>query len=330
MGDFAKLLEPISTDQPVGVNLYYEKEFDQIKDARRADDTAPKGLWEQKEAKVADYKLVSRLISDALTHKTKDLRLGVWLAEAWIYCEGAPGIVSGIQFLQALLQNFWDEMYPKIEDGDTEDRAAPLEWFGSYFDPTKGSSPKLAICRLPLVKGKYDFFVYQESRKVGYEADVKDSETRKKTRAALIAEGKISAEAFDKVFDETPKAFYKQLDAEYKLALEALNQFDSFCREKFTKNPPSFGTLRKTLEEVANAVQILLSRRLKTDPDPIEPAAAEETAETAEADNAAQSAGAPAMRAATIDLSQFGGGAIKSADQAGLHILAAAQYLRQQ
>ena len=329
MGDFSKLLEPISPEQPAGANLYYAKEFDEIKEARRQDDTAPKGIWEQKETKTADYKRVAQLVEDALTTKTKDLRLATWLAEAWIYREGSAGLISGIEFLHALLEKFWDDLYPQIEDGDSEDRVAPLEWFGSYFDPVKGSSPKLALSRVPLVKGKYDFFAYQESRKVGYESDVKDNDARKKARAVLITEGKISAESFDKGFDETPKAFYKQLSADYKQALESLRALDTFCRDKFPKNPPSFGVLRKTIEDIANVVENLLNRKLKIDPDPIEPVAPTETdAENADGTQSVQAVAPQTVRSATIDLSQFGGGAIKTAQQADLHILAAAQFLR--
>jgi type VI secretion system protein ImpA len=322
MADFGKLLEPISPDQPAGVDLYYEKDFETIKEARRQEDAAPQGLWER-EIKTADYKLVARLIESALTTKTKDLRLAAWLAEAWIYQEGSSGLVAGMQLLQSFLEKFWDSLYPLIDGDDMELRAGPLEWFGSYFDPTKGSSPKLAICRSPLVKGKFDFFVYQESRKVGYEAEVKDSEPRKKARLALIAEGKISAEKFDHDFDETPKAFYKKLAADYKQSLEELNKLDALCREKFTNSPPSFLALRKTIEEVANSVHILLTRKLKTDPDPVEasPATEEQTAADT-APSQVQSA------APTIDLSKLSGGPINSADQATLHVLASAQFLR--
>ena len=202
----------------------------------------------------------------------------------------------------------------------------PLEWFGTYFDPAKGSSPKLAVCRLPLVKGKFDFFLYQESRKIGYEADVKDSESRKKTRNDLIAEGKLSAEAFDKVFEETPKALYKQLDADYRQALESLAQLDTFVRGKFTRNPPSFGVLRKTIEDVSHSVHSLLVRKLKTDPDPVEPTAPVETTSAEETDSPQPDGlGSPA---AAIDFSQLAGGAIANAGQALLHVLAAAQFLR--
>ncbi len=325
MADFANLLEPISPEKPAGVDLYYDKDFDQIKEARRQDDTAPWGLWEH-EIKSADYRLVARLIEQALRSKTKDLRLAAWLAEAWIYLEGTGGLLSGIQFLIAFLDKFWDDLYPKMDDGDLEDRFPPLEWFGAYFDPTKGSSPKLAVSRLPLVAGKFDFFTYQDSRKVGYEADVKDSEPRKKTRAALIAEGKVSPEVFDQAFNDTPKPFYKKLAADYKLALEVLQQLDDFCRLKFDRNPPSFGPLRKTLEEISNAVNILLNRKLKTDPDPIEPVA---TPEVPVAPGAGDSPASPLHSpSASLDLAALAGGPINSPEQAFQHVLAAAQFLR--
>ncbi len=310
-----------------GADLRYEKVFDDIKEARRQEDDAPQGLW-QYEIKTADYKLVARLIEDALTTKTKDLRLAVWLAEAWIYQEGTSGFVDGLSLLIGLIDKFWDSLYPEIDEGDMDLRATPLEWFGTYFDPAKGSSPRLAISRLPLTKGKFDFYAYQESRKVGYEADVKDSDVRSKARLALIGEGKISAEAFDKSFDETPKAFYKQLDADYKRALEELTKLDTICKEKFKNAAPSYAPLRKTLEEIANSVHILLARRLKTDPDPIE---APKPAETAASDEAAADGAPPVARpaSATLDFSQLSGGAIASDEQAVLHVLAAAQFLRQ-
>jgi type VI secretion system protein ImpA len=326
MADFASLLEPISPESPSGANLYYDKTFDDIKEARRQEDTAPQDMWER-EVKMADYNRVATLIETAFTTKTKDLRLAVWLVEACIYREGTVGLVSGIQFLIALLEKFWPSVHPEIDDGDLEDRFSPLEWFGTYLDPSKGSSPRLALCRIPVVKGKFDFFAYQESRRtIVFQAPSKEVEQAKRDHADAVVKQKILAEAFDKVFDETPKALYKKLNADYKDALTALEQLDTFCRAQFTQNPPSFGPLRKTIEEIANAVSILLKRKLEKDPDPIAQIAPPEPGEGGE-DGAAAQPGSTAQ-SAIIDLSQFGGGAINSLDQAQLHVLAAAQYLR--
>ena len=129
MGDFARLLEPISPEQPAGVDLYYAVDFDQIKEARRQEDTAPMREWER-EVKLADYKLVVKLTEDALTRKTKDLRLAVWLAEAWIYREGTAGLLSGIQFLHALLEKFWAEHPVPPPTGLPADKA--------FFDELSG------------------------------------------------------------------------------------------------------------------------------------------------------------------------------------------------
>ena len=322
MGDIASLLQPISPDHPAGEDIRYAPEFDELREARRQEDSSPKGIWER-EVKSADYKLVSKLAESILTTKSKDLRVAVWLAEAWIYRDGPAGLASGIALLQGLVESFWEHLYPPIDDLET--RAAPLEWFGSYFDPAKGSSPKLAICRFPLVKGKYDFYIYQESRRVGYDADVKDNDTRKKARAALIAEGKISADVFDKAFGETPKDFYKQLAANYQHGITALAGFDTLCREKFGELAPSFNTLRKTLDEVANSVHILLARKLELEPDP-EPVADA----PAEPTSASESAASPAPGThAVTDLSKFAGGQIASAEDAVMHVLAAAQFIRQ-
>ncbi len=95
---------------------------------------------------------------------------------------------------------------------------------------------------------------------------------------------------------------------------------------KFSGDAPSFGPLRTALTEVSRDTQALLKKKLEKDPDPIEvsPEAAEESAEGMEQDSAAAGDGA----GKGIDLAQFAGGEIKSSDQAVLHALAAAQFLR--
>jgi type VI secretion system protein ImpA len=47
------LFDPISTDQPAGVDLRWTPVWDRIKEARRADDGLESGKWAKKEAKTA-------------------------------------------------------------------------------------------------------------------------------------------------------------------------------------------------------------------------------------------------------------------------------------
>ena len=153
------LLTPIKGDNPSGQNLRYDPVYDQIKEARREGETAAQGIW-QEEVKRADFKLVIKLAGDTLATRTKDLQLAAWLTEALLCREAFPGLKEGLDLLRGLLENFWDTLYPELEDGDAELRATPLDWVGSRLDQP--------IKRAPLTKSGLDWFKYKESREVPY------------------------------------------------------------------------------------------------------------------------------------------------------------------
>ncbi len=100
-----------------------------------------------------------------------------------------------------LLTNFWETVYPVIEDGDRELRAKPLSWMGTMLD--------LPLRSAPLVSEGYSWFAYKDSRVVGFEDQAKTDKDRK-TRSKLIEDGKITPEVFDKAFADTPKGLLSQ------------------------------------------------------------------------------------------------------------------------
>src|SRR5581483_4454853 len=154
------LLAPIPGSNPGGENLRYSGIYDKIKEARREDDDAPQGEWTH-ELKKADFVQVIKLATDALTNRSKDLQVAAWLVEAWIDREGFPGLTEGLKLCKGLIDNFWDNLYPEIEDGDAELRAAPLEWVGARLDQR--------LKKVKITKNGLDFFDYKESRAIGYE-----------------------------------------------------------------------------------------------------------------------------------------------------------------
>src|SRR5215207_268500 len=155
MLELGTLLAAIPGTKMAGANLRYEPLYDQIKDARREDDDLPQGEW-QSARKMADWPLVVRLASDALTKRSKDLQLAAWLTEALLHRDGIGGLRDGLAVVHQLLEQFWDDVYPEIDDGDVEMRAAPVEWIGVKLDA--------AVRQAPLTEGRYSLIDYRTSR----------------------------------------------------------------------------------------------------------------------------------------------------------------------
>ncbi|HVT98592.1 MAG TPA: type VI secretion system protein TssA [Acidobacteriaceae bacterium] len=289
------LLNPIPGDNPSGVSLRYERIYDQIKEARtEEDDSIPAGAW-GRTAKKADHQQVIKLAGDALAGKSKDLQLAAWLAEAHVRREGIQLVPASLRLMLDLQEQFWDTLYPEIEEGDSGMRASPLEWAANRI---------AAILReAPLTRDGLNFYQYRESRAIGYEADAASSDAKREARERAIADEKPTAEDFDKALAATPKTFYVGLEAAMTASGETLDALQVFCEEKYGDDGPGFGKLRAALEEVGQVVSSLLAEKRKVEPDAVveEPAAempeAEpEPAPTEAGSQPAQAASAPAAR----------------------------------
>lgn len=308
------LLDPIAGDNPCGADLRYEPVYDDIKEARREDVDAPQGDW-QHERKVADWPLVVRLCSDLLAKKTKDLQLAVWLTEAMLRREGYAGLKGGLDYCAALMEKFWDNLYPEPEDGDLEIRAAPLEWLGIKLDA--------AVKSVALNPAGHDWYRYTDSRSVPSEESVKNDAIKQAARKKIIDAGKLAPEVFDKSVEEANKAFYKQIIGEIDGSLASLKALGALCDEKFGDASPSFGGLRKALEEVRIVVHPILKKKLELDPDPPEEEPVPETAEQAEATApGGEAAGEGAPEAGTITIEPA------NRNDAVTRVAAVARYLR--
>jgi type VI secretion system protein ImpA len=276
------ILNPIAGDNPGGQSLRYAPVYDRIKEARREDDELAQGAW-QHERKVADWVEVAKLCQDAIATQSKDLQLAVWLAEAQLKREGVRAFGEAVQLCQGLLDKFWDNLYPELDDGDAEQRAAPLDWLGSRLI--------VAVKSVPLCRDGYNFLQYKDSRTVTYE-DQAQSKEQKTAREKALKEGKLAPESFDKSFVETPKAFYAGLEKQCDATLASVAALDESAGQKFGDVAPGFGRLKEGLAEVRLVVHGLLQKKRETEPDPVEEVPAEIAEAIAEAE--AGEAGEPA------------------------------------
>ena len=259
------LLNPIAGGNPAGADLRYDPVYEKIKEARREDDDAPQGEW-QHARKVADWPLVIKLAGDALATRSKDLQLAAWLGEAMLRREGFGAFHATLDVTRGLLDKFWEHLYPEIEDGDLEMRAAPLDWIGLKLD--------IPVKLAPLNRAGHSYLQYAEARSIGTEQEADGDTAKRAKREEAIAARKPTIEEFDKAFADTPKAFVKQLATDVAATIASLQALDALARDKFGDLAPSFIKLREVLEEEQRVVGQLLAKKLEQDPDPVEAAPA--------------------------------------------------------
>ena len=252
--DIEAILAPIPGDNPAGEDLRYSPVYDQIKEARRADDLLDQGDW-QRDIKTSDWDAVITISVEALTRKTKDLQIAVWLTEALVHLEGFSGLAMGLKILTGFFRDCWDHVYPEIEEGDLDFRIGPIEFMNEKL--------WLSVKQIPLsdkdATAGYSWLQWQESRQVGYEADTRNQygdvdDNKKRARDDWIAEGKITGEDFDTAVARSSKAYYESLAEGLTVCLEEFKRFDETVDERFGSDAPRLAELRKALTDCERVV----------------------------------------------------------------------------
>ncbi len=250
---FDAVLAPIPGDNPAGENLRYTAVYDEIYEAMREEEQDLRESW-MADTKQADWDKVIMLSVNALTYKTKDLTIGVWLTQALVKIKGFTGLTTGLRILTGLLTEFWEHLYPEIEDDDIDFRAGPIE--------NLSDKVSLNIMEIPLtdatVTPGYSLLQWQESRMVGYENENKENRDR---REEQINEGKITAEDFDSAVWKSSFAFYKSYMVILDECLQEFQAFEEVLDEKFGVETPSLYELRGAIRDCHEVVEKIFRER---------------------------------------------------------------------
>lgn len=250
------LLNPLP--HPPGENLEYTPVYRQIREALREDtDDGPRKDWDR-ELKKADHRLVVKLAGDAIATKSKDLQLAVWMSESLVRIEGTAALPECIKLLYDLMEQFWDTLYPQLDNGSPVFRFPLLERFTIRCD--------YLLRRLPLTRSGLNWFKYLEAREVPYKKDTEEDDEDKekeKKRNAAKDEGKLMPEEFDDAVDETPREFYLAFADHLRTASQALAALESFCRERCNdqEEEPNFSRLVRAITDIGSVVDILLGKK---------------------------------------------------------------------
>ncbi|WPH14315.1 type VI secretion system protein TssA [Variovorax paradoxus] len=113
------LQSPVEGPLPCGEDLEYDPDFMALQQAAT-------GKREQQfgstiiPAEPPDWARVER-IAKQLCQRTLDVRVLVLLTLAWTESRGLPGYVDGLRVVDGILQKFWNDVHPRVVDGDFED-----------------------------------------------------------------------------------------------------------------------------------------------------------------------------------------------------------------
>jgi type VI secretion system protein ImpA len=283
--DLEVLLQPISDESPSGENLRYSGIYDEIAEARRADDNLNQGEWVT-DLKVADYGKVLDLGIPALTTRTKDLQIGVWVSEAVTRKYGLAGFRDSLLLLFGLHDLFWETIHPEIDEGDMEGRANAMSWFD-----IQGA---LSLRTAPFTGGKgYDLNDFEDSKKYDFPENLdslSDEERANVTKLKAESEKNrnVTASLWNVEKAETRRAAMETIYNTIEECVAALSDLNRIVEEKYERNQtPGFSNLKKTLDSIQEQAKKLLEEKRLEEPDEVEEeAAAEAGGETAAAGGA--------------------------------------------
>jgi type VI secretion system protein ImpA len=117
--DVQQLLTAVSPDSPSGADLEYDSAFLELErvaqgqpERQMGDSVLP--------AEPPEWRQVRDLCVE-LFARSKDLRIANYYLQSSIALDGLPGLARALQLIQALLQQYWDSLYPMLDVEDDND-----------------------------------------------------------------------------------------------------------------------------------------------------------------------------------------------------------------
>jgi type VI secretion system protein ImpA len=255
--DLRPLLQPISPEAPSGRNLRYEPLYERIREARREDDSSlPQGVW-QISLKRADWAQVSALCQQALERESKDLQVAVWLTEAWVMNQGFTGLRWGLNLSTALVEHFWDTLWPTLDDGDPEVRLSLLKWLDERLFTALGKQPVIR----PHAPGAvtYGFADWQQILLREKQPGLQEAEQATNPEGAEPPP--LTRERFMAAASQLPAPTFVALAQELTDALEAISALEQALDKRLDQ---ASAALRRTRAVLGDIQELIASLREKS------------------------------------------------------------------
>lgn len=251
----AELLKPISEQQPCGVPIRYEPEYDALREARREDDASlPAGVW-QADIKRADWGKVQQLAETVLRTRSKDLAVASWLGEAWLHLDGLAGLSRALALLALLGERFSEQLHPISEDpenGDAAYRAGPLQWLAQRYAET------LRI-QVPLLPGIQPALTLDDWQGLHSRLLMAESGGSKAKSEKISLQQQLKQ--FQAAADSLPENVLHQSLENIFQSHDWLARLDRWCNQSLAEEAPSFTPILEVLQRMESVLLGLLEQR---------------------------------------------------------------------
>ena len=251
--DLQRFLEPIPGDAPGGVDPRADfsptSPYLELKDMRaaarrkeRALDVDPDGPTPD-----AEWSSVAQMAENILITIGKDIEVASWLIEAKTRREGFAGLTEGVLIAVGLVDQYWDELFPTIIDGDIEPRILPFTVLngatadGVLFQPirkievTAGSAP-------------FAYWQYEAAKSTGAKnQDVTDQSLMDQFTASV---------------NSSPAAFFQQTIADIESGMAAIDLLAKAFQARVGADAPPLSALEHLLEEIRDSIKVFAAEKL--------------------------------------------------------------------
>lgn len=235
------LLNPISEHATFGEDLSFSNEFHDIKKAKTKDDPLLElGDWVA-EPRQANWAFVADTSSKLLTEKTKDIRLLIWISEAWSNLYGFTGIWKSLELSHRMLDLYWLGIHPEMDDGDLDQRLGLLQGLVNQLP--------ILLKNVPIVSAQpfyslfdYESFLHKQNNRLKHADDNEPSD------------GSV-LEQFDQALLSTSKTIQYQNYQEFSQVITHWETLKEVLDRLMELDGPSYANVDSQLQHIQKTLR---------------------------------------------------------------------------
>lgn len=245
--DFELMLKEIDSQSKSGENLKFNGVYEKIKKARVADDpNLPQGDWKH-DLKTADWELVATTAVQALTTKTKDLQIAIWLLEAKIHQFGFAGIAPCVTYIHQMMDRFWADFHPQVSDNDLDYRTNLIDWMNNKLQPS--------IRQIFITQSRTEQQYTWSDWEMALHLDALNQDHKNQNNEYPSKQEVLQS------INGTPIEFYQSIYQDLELGIEALCVLSDYLDEQCKEQSPSLLGMKELLVDVKETLTIQLKNR---------------------------------------------------------------------